>query len=426
MTHFGAICPTQFTGHLNTMLPLAQELKRRGHRVSFMGIVGYDAKVLAAGLEFLTYGTEELAQGAIAEFLGRQSKLSGLGGFRYMIALLQELTNVLLRDAPQIIKNASIDALLIDQTSLGGSIADFLEIPFITICSSMVLNQDESVPPCFTNWEYNPVWWARWRNRAGWTLYERLTKPILEVILEYRRQWNLPLHSHSNDVYSQLAQISQQPPELEFPRENLPQWFHFTGPYHYSGTREPVDFPWEKLTGEPLIYASMGTVQNRLIDVFEKIAAACEELDAQLVISLGGSATPESLPNLSGNPLVVEYAPQLEILQKASLTITHAGMNTTLECLTNGVPMVAIPIANDQPGIAARIAWSGTGEAIPLNRLTVARLRTAISQVLTQPSYKQNALRLQEAINKAGGVTRAADIIERAVSTGKPVLTGTI
>jgi MGT family glycosyltransferase len=128
------------------------------------------------------------------------------------------------------------------------------------------------------------------------------------------------------------------------------------------------------------------------------------------------------LPKLPGNPLVVEYAPQLELLQKTSLTITHAGMNTTLECLNNGVPMVAIPVANDQPGVAARIAWAGAGEAVPLKKLNVSKLRVAVEKVLTESSYKQNALRLQEAIKRAGGVQRAADIIEQAVSTGKPVL----
>ena len=433
MTHFGLICPAS-TGHLNTMLPLGKELKRRGHRVTTIGILDAEAKTLAAGLEFVAYGTEEYSKGSTAEALNHLSKLSGLAAIRYTITLLKDWTNVLLRDAPQVIKNAGVDALLIDQASSGGSIADFLDIPFITICSAVVLNQDENVPHYSSNWKYNPAWWAKLRNRATWTFYNTLGKPIKKVVAEYRRQWNLPLYSDPNKVgslysvgpYSQLAQISQQPAELEFPRENLPKCFHFTGPYHYSGTREPVSFPWDQLTGKPLIYASMGTVQNRLVDIFYQIAAACEGLDAQLVISLGGSATPESLPNLAGNPLVVEYAPQLEILQKATLTITHAGMNTTLECLSNAVPMVAIPIANDQPGVAARIAWTGAGAAIPLKGLTVPRLRTAISQVLTQPSYKQNALRLQKAIKRAGGVTRAADIIERAVSTGKPVLTGTI
>jgi zeaxanthin glucosyltransferase len=42
--------------------------------------------------------------------------------------------------------------------------------------------------------------------------------------------------------------------------------------------------------------------------------------------------------------------------------------------------------------------------------------------VLTGDSYKKNALRLQAAIQKAGGAKRAIDIIEQAVSTGKPVL----
>ena len=425
MTHFGLICPAS-TGHLNTMLPLGKELKRRGHRVTMIGILDAEAKTLAAGLEFVAYGTEEYSKGSTAEALNHLSKLSGLAAFRYTITLLKDGTNVLLRDDPQVIKNAGVDALLTDQASSGESIGDFLDIPFITICSALVLNQDENVPHPASNWKYNPAWWAKLRNRATWSFYQTLGKPINKVVAEYRRQWNLPLYSDPNDAYSLLAQISQQPAELEFPRENLPKCFHFTGPYHYSGTREPVSFPWEQLTGKPLIYASMGTIQNRLVEVFYQIAAACEGLDPQLVISLGGSATPESLPNLAGNPLVVEYAPQLEILQKATLAITHAGMNTTLECLSNAVPMVAIPIANDQPGVAARIAWAGAGVVITLKRLTVPRLRTAISQVLTQPSYKQNALRLQKAIKRAGGVTRAADIIEQAVSTGKPVLTGTI
>jgi MGT family glycosyltransferase len=244
------------------------------------------------------------------------------------------------------------------------------------------------------------------------------------VVAEYRRHWKLPPHTRPNEAYSKLAQLSQQPAELEFPRQNLPPWFHFTGPYHYSGNREPVSFPWEKLSGKPLIYASMGTIQNRSVEIFNKIASACEEIDAQLVISLGGSKSLQSLSPLPGSPLVVEYAPQLELLKRVTLTITHAGMNTTLESLSNGVPMIAIPIANDQPGIAARIAWAGAGEMIPLRNLSVHQLRHKLERVLTEGSYKKNALRLQEAIGQAGGVSRAINIIEQIAATGKPVLAG--
>jgi MGT family glycosyltransferase len=152
---------------------------------------------------------------------------------------------------------------------------------------------------------------------------------------------------------------------------------------HNSNTRKAVSFPFEKLTGQPLIYASLGTLQNRLQYVFQYIAQACVGLDAQLIISLGGGISPESIPELPGSPLVVGYAPQLELLQKASLVITHAGINTTLESLSHGVPMVAIPISLDQPGVAARIAWTGTGEVVPLSRLSFPRLQAAIKRALT-------------------------------------------
>lgn len=422
MTHFGILCPAE-SGHLNTFLPLGQELQRRGHRVTLIGLIDAQSKTLTAGLEFKAIGEDLFPLGKLKERFVQLGKLSGLAALRYTIELYKDDATVILRDAPGVIKETGVEALLVDQTvRVGGIVAEFVGIPFITICSAVVLNRDPDVPPFNTLWQYSPNWWGRLRNKLGYQILTRVTKPISQVMAEYQQKWNLPLYSHPNDAYSPLAQISHQPAELEFPRQNLPQSFHFTGPYSYSTSREPVPFPWEKLTEQPLIYASMGTLQNRLTEVFEKIALACEGLDAQLVITLGGSATPESLPKLPGNPVVVSYAPQLELLKKASLTITHAGMNTTLESLANGVPMVAIPVANDQPGIAARIAWSGVGEFISLKKLNVPDLKSKIQRVLTEDSYKENSLRLQKAIQNAGGVKRAADIIEQAVSIGKPVL----
>ncbi|MBU6346974.1 MAG: glycosyl transferase family 1, partial [Cyanobacteria bacterium REEB494] len=176
------------------------------------------------------------------------------------------------------------------------------------------------------------------------------------------------------------------------------------------------------LSDKPLIYASMGTLQNRLKNTFQTIAAACENLDIQLVISLGGSANPEDLPPLPGHPLVVRYAPQIELLQRASLTITHGGMNTTIESLTHGVPLVAIPITNDQPGVAARIQWSGCGEFLELKQLTVQKLREKVKRVLEVPSYRDCAQQFQQEINHSGGINQAIAIIEQAISTQQPVV----
>ena len=188
-------------------------------------------------------------------------------------------------------------------------------------------------------------------------------------------------------------------------------------------SRAATPFPWDALSGKALIYASLGTIQNKHLTTFARIAEACQHLDAQLVIALGGGSSPDAVPPLPGEPLVVEFAPQLELLQRASLTITHAGLNTVLESLGCAVPMVAIPIVNDQPGVAARVAWTGTGAVVPIKSATVQKLRSAINRVWTDPSYRNNAQRLQNAIAASGGVVRAADIVEQAIRTGVPVLT---
>ncbi|RMF20244.1 MAG: glycosyl transferase family 1 [Cyanobacteria bacterium J083] len=422
MTHFGIICPAA-AGHLNPMTTLGYELKQRGHRVTVLSIEDGQAKILAAGLEFQVIGKSDFPQGTSQALFTQLGKLSGVKAFQYTVEWITNTAKMCLRDAPEILKATGIELLLVDQASPeGGTVAQHLDLPFVSVCSALMLNLDLSVPPFITSWGYDSSWRGLIRNRIGYAILNRIGKSLRGTINEYRQQWNLPLNQSANDNYSKLAQLSQQPAEFEFPRKELPACFHFTGSYNNPISREPAPFPYEKLTGQPLIYASMGTLQNRLLWIFQMIAKACMDLDVQLVIALGGGANPESLPKLSGNTIVVGYAPQLELLQKATLTITHAGMNTTLESLSYGVPMLAIPITNDQPGVAARIAWTGTGEVIPLRQATVAKLKKAIAQVLTQESYKQNALRLQQAIQQSGGVKKAAEIIEQAASTGEPVL----
>jgi len=155
----------------------------------------------------------------------------------------------------------------------------------------------------------------------------------------------------------------------------MPRKLWHTGLFNDGNGPNPT-FSWDRLDGRPLIYASMGTVRNGSARVFEIIARACSAFEVQLVISLGGMAVlPEDLMYLPGNPIVVHYAPQIRILQQATLTICHGGMNTTLESIYHGTPLVAIPVTDDQPGIAARIQWCGVGAVLPFRKLSALSLR---------------------------------------------------
>jgi MGT family glycosyltransferase len=159
-----------------------------------------------------------------------------------------------------------------------------------------------------------------------------------------------------------------------------------------------------------------GLLQNGSENVFITIAEACAGLNAQLVLSLGGSRNPSELGDLPGQPIVVRYAPQLQVLKRAAAVITHAGLNTTLESLAEGVPLVAVPLGNDQPGVAARIAHCNAGVVVPQRKLNVSRLRAAVDAVLHQEIYRNSARQVQKAMARVDGLELAADVIENSLS----------
>ena len=417
MKHFGLLCPPG-VGHINNFMALGYELQQRGHRVTLFGLPDVESYANAAGLNFFSVGTARFPVGSTKRSQQQLGELNGVLALFYTINLFRRGTEVILQEVPQGCKQVGIEVLLIDQTLLEGStIAEYLQLPFITICSALLLNPEPSVPPALTDWHYDPSWLGQLRNQIGTSLLELAGTPVKLLVNEYRKKWVLDWIDTSNklNLWSKKAIISQQPPSFEFPRKKLPDYCHFTGPLASKVSRAEIPFPWDKLTDKPLIYASLGTIQNKLLWIFSRIASACLGLDAQLVISLGGATEPEELGDLPGSPIVVKAVPQLSLLERASLCITHAGLNTTLESLSNGVPMVAIPITNDQPAVAARINWTRTGKVIPLNNCTVDNLAMAIKEVLSQPEYRQNALKFKTEINESGGVTQAAEIIEAAI-----------
>ncbi|WP_374820825.1 glycosyltransferase [Aerosakkonema sp. BLCC-F183] len=426
MTDFGIISPAAI-GHLNPMCVLGRELQRRGHNVTLFGIPDIEEKVMKSGLNFCKIGEAKFPLGTLGPKYKQLGEMSGVAGLKFTVRWLQEEAAMLFQSAPEALKLIGVEALLVDQVSTaGGTVADFLNLPFITVCNALLINREAGVPPYFTTWSYSKGWGARLRNQAGNFLIDRITQPIWNILVQQRQQWQLPPYSKREDAYSQLAQICQLPAEFDFPRVNLSPCFHYTGPFQDSSGLEPVSFPslsfpWEKLTDKPLIYASLGTLQNRKWEIFHSIAEACLGLDAQLVISLGNPNSQASL-SLPGSPLVVPFAPHQKLIERSSLIITHAGMNTVLGALSSGVPLVAIPVTNEQPGIATRLARTGAGEMLPLASLSVPKLRALIQRLLTEDSYQKNAFGLQEAIRRAGGASRAVDIIEQAISTGKSVL----
>jgi MGT family glycosyltransferase len=291
----------------------------------------------------------------------------------------------------------------------------YLRLPYVQIWNTLHFDSSGSTPVALYSWPHETSPEALARNVAGLQIFGEYREALLPAAQSYAERNGLEIDwSNPAATVSKLAVITQTPKEFDFPIPHLPPQFHYAGPFHDDRGREPVSFPWEKLNGEALIYASLGTLVNGLNNVYGTILEAVSEFpEMQVVLSVGRNVDPGDLGPIPSNTIVVRIAPQIELLQRAALCITHAGLNTALEALAQGVPMVAIPIAYDQPGVAARIAYHGVGEFVEIGNLTARNLSELIVKVTTNPKYRHKARWFKKIIAHTRGLDIAADIIER-------------
>jgi zeaxanthin glucosyltransferase len=412
MKHFGIISPP-VAGHLDPFCAIGRELTGRGHRVTVFHMADVGPKVLRERLEFAVIGHIDHPVGTLPRTLGTIGKLSGVSAMRYTVQAAARSSEMFLRDLPGALKASKVNVLLVDQMEPGGaSVADYMRLPYVTVCNALVLNRDELTPPPFTNFRFADTRFARIRNRLGYAVGKRAVDPITTTTNRYRKRWRLPEYQQPDDSFSTLAQLSQQPPAFDFPRTSIPPVFHYLGPFRDSFCKTS-DFPWERLNGKPLVYASLGSMQGSKVQLLSRFAAACSEADVQAVISHGGALSSEVAEALPGGHVVVSYAPQREVIGRAQATLTHAGLNTVLDSLSFGVPLVAVPITYEQPGIARRIEWCSVGRTIAMRSADVPAVHEALTDVLKSQTYRDAAGLVQRSIQQAGGSRRAADIIEQ-------------
>ncbi|MGA3046286.1 MAG: nucleotide disphospho-sugar-binding domain-containing protein [Terracidiphilus sp.] len=414
MARLGVFCYPG-TGHLNPMTALARRLQERGHSVVIFGIADVESRVNAAGIEFCLIGESDFPPGTLKKLDRHHSELKGLKVFHFTIERIKNTARMVLRDGPDAVRRMEVEALLVDESDFGGNVAEYLGLPFVSVaCIPPLIRGDQYPPFCF-GWGAGLDWRSRLRNRFGIRLLTRVADPVFAAINEQREAWGLGPQTAAGGFLSPLLRVTQLPRVLEFEVGDPPALVKYTGPFVDHQQRTLVEFPWERLDGRPLVYASLGTMQNGSEAIFRTIAAACAGLHVQLVISLGGGLDEEQLGVLAGDPVVVRFAPQLEIVKRASAVITHAGLNTVLESLAEGLPLVCIPLGNDQPGVAARVSARGAGIVVSRRRLNATRLRSAVKAILEDGKYRRAARVIQAAIQEVDGLEQASDLIEDAL-----------
>jgi MGT family glycosyltransferase len=406
------------TGHLNPMTALARTLEFRGHEVLFFGVPDVEPVIRAANLRFVPFCEKHYPIGSTEKIYRSVAKLQGDDVLRQHLG---GITPSLLHDMPDCLhkklEETNVDAMVLDK---GHSFMELvpisLGIPFVHIWNTLHIDTSGATPPCLFSWPYENTPEAHARNIEGLIQVGGYFASIVAAAKAYADRVGLAIDwSDPRATSSKLAEITQTPREFDFPGISWPSTFHYAGPSHDGEGRQSISFRWERLEGRPLVYASLGTLVNGIERLYNTILHAVENLHSvQVVLSIGKNVNLSDLRSIPSNTIAVQSAPQIELLKRAALCITHAGMNTVLECLAQGVPMVALPITYDQPGIAARIAYHGVGEFLELDHLDSHTLSDLVVKVLGDPKYRDKAQYFQKVIAETHGLDLASTVIERA------------
>lgn len=419
MAHFGLLC-YQGAGHLNPLIGLSQELVSRGHHVSFFLPAELESRIRRHGLGFFPIDVSGIEAKRHRAGTAVQSASEWREDLDAKIGRFDQEIGVYIREYLAAISASGVDALLMGEITLAGpTVAEMLQIPYFVVSTSIPHNFGWTVPQAFLP---DRTWQEEYEARIFEVTIFSMEGPVLQILDRYRREGGLEPLSDIGANFPEMAHITQWPKCLDIDRSELPERFFYAGPFVDATSRSSVDFPWHRLNGQPLIYASLGTTRKADPEIYQRIASACTGLDVQLVITLGGRRNPQAFENISRNTIVVADAPQLELLKRAELVITHAGPNTVLETLLSGLPMLALPLALDQPAVAARLEALGVAEVMSGQHCSKDEIRAAVHRLLRQSRFKASARRIQAQLQPLRGAERAASIVEKSLTNHMQIL----
>ena len=424
MLHFAVIAPP-FISHVRALEALAGVLLARGHRVTWIHQADVRPLLSDKRLGFHTVGGRTHPAGSLKALVARAAQPGGPLGLRRVIQDMAAMTDMLCREGVPVLRALHVDAVIADQMeAAGGLLAEALHLPYVSVACALPVNREPDVPLPVMPWAHATDERGRKLNATSARVYDWMMQPHARVIAAHSSAFGITPRQTLADCLSPWAQISQTTATFDFPRSQLPAHFHPVGPLRLPLKDEPVlELPGDD--GRPFVFASLGTLQGGRFDLFKRIASACKALDVQLLLAhCNRLGTQESAAlKKAGATWVTGFAPQRAALAQANAAITHGGLNTVLDALEAATPLLALPIAFDQPGTAARVVHAGAGLRLMPVLASSRAIARALRRVLHEPAFAGRANALGDDVRQSGGAELAADIVEAATLLRQPVLT---
>src|SRR5262249_23585860 len=160
----------------------------------------------AAGLGYCQIGKQDYPRGTLRKLDQALGELKGFAAIKFSVDRVRNSALMCMRDAPELMREAGIEALIVDQAEISGrSIAEKLGVPFVRVSLFIPLILDSTVPFFGYHWRHGTSIYHRLRNRLGNAVFTRVSAPARHAVNEKRRQWGLPKLDDLKEFGSPLA-----------------------------------------------------------------------------------------------------------------------------------------------------------------------------------------------------------------------------
>ena len=372
-------------GHTNPTLAVVRRLTDMGHAVRYYSFESFREKIESAGAEFVP-----------VDAYCAEMHLSPADGKR--IATDTAFATKILADTTLAIDQAMLaelrafqpEVIVADSMALWGKLlAIKLDVPFVSSTTTFAFNKES----------------AQVMQQGLGDLFKLLLSlPKINRQLKRLQKAGYQVKSILDVVQNDNATNTIVYTSRHFqPRaETFSDRYVFVGP---SVTERP---PLPRLTDQPRVYISMGTVNNDMPALYRECIAALVD-KYELILSVGEQVDPAALGELPPHVTAAQRVDQMAVLADCDAFLTHCGMNSVSEALYCGVPLVLFPQTAEQKGVANRTAELGAGVLLPDG--TGPAIRAAVDAVIADSKYREAAAVIRESLRSCGGPQEAAEFI---------------
>lgn len=373
-------------GHTNPTLGVVKELVSRGHQVWYYSYNIMREKIESAGATFIScddYDTEQKLSAKDSTRVGKDLAFST----KILVDTTLALDDKVCREMTEL----KPDCIVADSMALWGkAVALKLGIPFVSSTTTFAFNQHS----------------AKIMKQGLGDLFKMLfsipktTKQIKRLQSKgYPVKNILDIIGNDDNTHT----IVYTSPEFQPCSETFSEKYAFVGP-SICPASEKIEKKRDKL-----IYISMGTVNNDMMPFYKSCISALANTDYQVIMSVGNLVSTRDFGKLPENIAVYSHVDQIAVLEKADVFVSHCGMNSVSESLYFEVPLVMLPQTPEQKGVAERVSQLGAG--VKLDKLDATSILSAINEILSIDTYKQNAEKIAEGFKNSSGAKGAADKI---------------